>query len=205
MKLPDLTGRRFGRLVVSQYAGMLNGGMRKSTSAWSCICDCGNSCVVRHGHLQSGNTKSCGCGKIPLRHGHAKRGGWTKEYRAWKNIRRRCRNPKALDFPAYGGRGINICDEWFDSFESFLAGVGPAPSPAHSVDRIQGGSGYQPGNVRWATAKEQSRNVRSNRLIMFRGRMVPLAQAIEESGTAISPKAIRHRVERGIDFETAIR
>lgn len=57
MKRVDLSGSKFGLLVVNAYAGLDSGG----NAAWSCLCDCGASVVVRGSRLRSGKTASCGC------------------------------------------------------------------------------------------------------------------------------------------------
>lgn len=82
----------------------------------------------------------------------------TKEYRCWNGIRDRCCNPKSIGYKYYGGRGIKFCEEWRGSFASFLDYIGPAPSPKHSIDRINNDGNYEPGNVRWATYKQQANN-----------------------------------------------
>ncbi len=88
------------------------------------------------------------------------------EYSTWCNMKSRCNNPRRLNYKYYGGRGIRVCDEWAgaDGFERFLAHIGPKPSPRHSVDRIDNARGYEPGNVRWATAQQQVRNQRNRPL-----------------------------------------
>lgn len=83
------------------------------------------------------------------------------EYQCWQDMRRRCLNPKRRDYARYGGRGIKVCDRWA-SFATFLADMGPRPSPKHSLDRIDNLGHYEPGNCKWATAAEQTRNRRSN-------------------------------------------
>ncbi len=99
------------------------------------------------------------------RHGHAD----TPIYKIWQGMRDRCANPKNKGYADYGGRGIRVCPAWDRSFEAFLAAVGPRPSSAHSIDRIDNDRGYEPGNVRWATKREQNNNSRNCRIIERNG------------------------------------
>jgi hypothetical protein len=97
----------------------------------------------------------------PTKHGEARHNAnKTPEYRTWGEIIQRCENPKRVNFKFYGGRGIKMCDEWRQSFPTFLAHVGRRPSPQHSIDRIDSNGNYEPGNVRWATVSEQIKNRR---------------------------------------------
>lgn len=84
--------------------------------------------------------------------------GKTKEYMAWCNMKQRCYNPKRADYERYGGKGIKICKRWFHSYKNFLADMGRAPSPTHSIDRINFRGHYKPSNCRWATPKQQANN-----------------------------------------------
>src|SRR5262245_21492050 len=90
-------------------------------------------------------------------------GGMTPEYRAWANMKTRCYAPSYRGYHNYGGRGIQVADEW-RNFEAFYAHVGPRPSAQHSIDRIDNGGNYEPGNVRWATRNEQQGNKRRKHL-----------------------------------------
>jgi hypothetical protein len=92
-------------------------------------------------------------------HGHAA-SGRTPEYNAWVSLNQRCKNPKNPRWKDYGGRGVTVCARWRDSFEAFLADMGPRPSSEHSIDRINNDGNYEPGNVRWATRAEQYANRR---------------------------------------------
>jgi hypothetical protein len=122
----------------------------------------------------------------------------TPEYRTWLSVRNRCNNPKAKDFDLYGGRGIAICSKW-DSFPAFLSDVGTRPSQQHSIDRIDSNGHYEPGNVRWASSKEQARNTRRNRFVLYLGQRVCIAEAAELSG--IPPDTLKQRVRRGWDSD----
>lgn len=122
------------------------------------------------------NNLSCSCGCI-LSEINKKRGTHNKtrtpEYVAWSKMLMRCYNPKDREYHRYGGRGIQVCEEWRRNFAEFLAYVGPRPEQTKprqwSLDRIDTNKGYEPGNVRWATAQEQARNRRSNKKLTING------------------------------------
>ncbi len=106
---------------------------------------------------------------------------------------RRCTYPSMDRYPQYGGRGISICEQWRKSFESFLADVGRAPSPSHSLDRIDNDGNYEPGNVRWATRSEQTLNSGKSRQITLNG----VRQSIGEWSalTGINRQTIQMRLD----------
>lgn len=136
---------------------------------FQCICDCGNIGIVRMGELRSNVSKSCKCQKKDstikrnTKHGFAVRLDRPTEYNIWKNMKKRCKNPKTKAYKDYGGRGIKVAQEWDKSFVAFYNHVGPRPSKAHSLDRIDNNGNYEPGNVRWATADQQANNKRNSK------------------------------------------
>ncbi len=114
----------------------------------------------------------------------------------------RCTNPSKKSYAGYGGRGIKVCERWLDSFDAFLADMGPRTSPGHSLDRIDNDGPYSPENCRWATRKEQCRNRRSNRLVIYDGTEMPLVEAAERAG--LSYQLAYQRLLRGWTPEEAL-
>jgi hypothetical protein len=156
-KALELTGRRVGFLTVLERVPS-----KGRNSLWRCLCDCGGIVVAKAAPLNNGTTSSCGCQKI--KHGDCRVGTYVPEYWIWAQMRHRCRNSNYHSWKNYGGRGIQICDAWADSYEAFLRDMGRRPSPKHSVDRINNDGHYEPGNCRWATRDQQNRNSRHVKL-----------------------------------------
>jgi len=150
MKKLDLLKKRFGQLEVISLAGSDSFGH----SLWRCKCDCGNEKVVMGDHLRRGLTGSCGCYSGMRTHGMYK----SPEYYAYEHAKARCQNPSAQHYESYGGRGIKFL---FESFEDFFRCVGTRPVGL-SLDRIDNNGHYEPGNLRWATRKEQLYNKRKS-------------------------------------------
>lgn len=120
------------------------------------------------------------------------------EYLVWNAMRGRCLNPKNPAYIHYGARGIGICPRWL-SYENFLADMGRRPSPAHELDRRDNDGDYEPGNCRWATHKEQTRNTRRNRIVTVRGQKMPLVAAAELLGITLD--MARYRMRKGRSLE----
>lgn len=167
----DLTGQRFGRLVVVDFAGQSTDGQAK----WSCVCDCGTTTFASSGNLRSGRMKSCGCWRRENGVTHAlsltKHGQHnTRLYRIWNGMKNRCQNPHSENYDRYGGQGILVCDEW-QSFEPFHDwAITHGYQPHLTLDRIDNFSGYSPNNCRWATMREQQNNKRIHQLRRMEGK-----------------------------------
>jgi hypothetical protein len=206
MKHIEMTGRRFGRLVVLSR----NGSCTSGGAIWSCMCDCGEIKSILGKSLRSGVTQSCGClGKerrtaasvlAKTKHGETA-GGNSRTYRIWANMMTRCTNPKASNFAYYGGRGIRVCDRW-ETFQNFLDDMGKAPSGL-TIDRKNTDLNYEPSNCRWADKTAQANNTRSNVLLEIHGEILTVAQWARKPGAA-PLKVIYARVERGWEASRAV-
>lgn len=120
----------------------------------------------------------------------------SSEYRIWANMKQRCFNPRNTRWLDYGGRGITVSPEWRDSFEAFLADVGPRPSRQHTLDRADNNRGYYPDNVGWALARQQQTNTRRpERMVEIDG----VSRTIGEWAkiAKIGKTAILYRLSRG--------
>ena len=200
-KLIDMTGNRYGRLLVLKRYGT----SRSNHVLWLCRCDCGKESVVSGQHLRSGHTKSCGCNVkdistvASVTHGMS----GTRLYAIWCNMRERCYRRNRDDYPEYGGRGIEVCPEWRDNFEAFRDwALVNGYQEYLTLDRTDTNGDYCPENCRWATLQQQANNTRTNRLITYNGETHTLSQWADLKG--ISYDTLRNRLNRGWTVERAL-
>lgn len=199
-RLIDLTGQRFGRLVVKERRGSDS----YKSSLWLCKCDCGNECLVASHNLRTQHTQSCGClqrertAEAHTTHGHRH----TRIYGIWNTMVARCHRKNTKAYPAYGGRGITVCDEWKNSFQSFYDwAMENGYNDGLSIDRIDNDKGYSPVNCRWVTMETQSNNRRSNITVEYNGESHTVAEWAKILG--IKYGTLHKRLEEGWSAEDA--
>lgn len=198
----DLIDRMFGRLIAIGYTGAKN---KHNAKLITCQCSCGNYVDVTPSAIRDGRTQSCGClhSEVAVAenikrstHGASRGSKLSTLYRAWLQIKQRCRNKKHVSYKSYGARGIDIYDDWatsFTAFENYITStIGPRPSRTYSLDRINNDDGYVPGNLRWATPAMQNTNKRNTQLFDFNGMSLPLSEWARLAN--ISYSVVRHRV-----------
>jgi hypothetical protein len=154
-------GKRFGKLEVVEFSRMA----KHSIAMVNVNCDCGCKKEIRLASLKSGRVVSCGCYKLntykerKLKH----HGKGTDLYNIWCSIKQRCQSESCKSYPAYGGRGIDICQEWSDDFSIFRRWCkSNGYKKGLSIDRIDNDKGYYPDNCRWTNIFIQANNTRRN-------------------------------------------
>jgi hypothetical protein len=197
----DLTGQRFGMLVVLRRGKTLKSSSMDSRHAgayryfWICRCDCGKQAEVVRGNLKCGSVQSCGClQRKRASEANAKHRGkklHTLAYNSWLSMRQRC-NPNHKDkYPNYAG--VVAIDPRWDSFENFLADMGDCPN-YHTLDRIKNELGYSPDNCRWATYLQQAENRKSARPLTLNGITMSMKKWAEKTG--IQRTTIKMRIDQ---------
>ena len=162
----------------------------KPFKAWICLCDCGKTHNADEGNLKSGivkHCKSCSAKKKSSEHKTHGMSGYCgkdqpKIYYTWRAMKQRCLNQQDKSYHDYGGRGITVCERWKNSFEAFMEDIGLPPTPLHSIERVNVNGNYEPGNVIWATPKEQGNNKRNNIVLTHNGKTQTLPEWCDELG-----------------------
>ncbi len=190
-------GQRFGKLLVIAVHVV----HPKNGTNWLCLCDCGNTCTPRGDSLRFGSSRSCGCDRRINFHNQTHGKSHSPTYQSWLAMKQRCYNPRCKAFPNYGGRGITVCERWFESFENFYADMGECPE-GRTIERRDNESGYSPENCHWETRKGQQRNRRVNRYITAFNQTKTVAEWSELSG--LKHNVITRRLSHGYTSEEAV-
>lgn len=197
----DRTGQQFPHFTVLRLDRVIR--TEKSIRTyWWCECECRKIWSANAGQLK--HIKSCGClARVALLKSvttHGRKG--TVEHNTWNRIQQRCTNSNAPDYPRYGGRGIQMCERWRNSFEAFYADMGARPGKGYSIERKENNGHYEPDNCRWATAKEQSNNRRNNHPVTHNGKTLTLTQWAEIK--KMNPSTLSSRFQKDMGVEDAL-
>ena len=183
----DLTGRRYGRLLV-----LAEGEHRNKRIYWICKCDCGKTKQINGRHLRRGNISSCGCISKEgnhVTHGLSKR---NRLYRIRGGIKSRCDNPNVPSYKHYGARGISVCEEWRDYKAFHEWAVSNGYSEELTIDRIDVDGNYCPENCRWISRGEQVNNRRTTKYVTINGIKKPRSEWAKEYGISYWTLRSRH-------------
>jgi hypothetical protein len=155
--LRDIAGQKFGKLRALRYVGKYKKSRR---AVWEFKCDCGQKCERIMSNVTQGETKSCGC-LVKTSGGLTTKEAYT--YKSYDGMIRRCQDTAHPNYMNYGGRGVSVYFDWLGAggFAQFFRDVGRRPQGL-TIDRIDPEGNYEPGNVQWATNKEQRMNQRRN-------------------------------------------
>ena len=171
-KIEIKQGNKFGKwTIIEEIAPKIISG--KPRRMFRCQCKCGNIGEVQLACLRNGHSTSCGCeqkrraAKAQTKHGLADK---HPLYFTWKNMKKRCNYPNASEYENYGGRGICVCEEWSNSFQSFYDwAINNGWSRELTIDRIDTNGNYCPENCRWSTIETQMNNMTKNHYIEYNG------------------------------------
>lgn len=206
-RFTDLTGKRIGRLTVLSRAENRRSKTGASYVVWLCRCDCGNECFVRASNLTNTKrfTSSCGClmrekARNPKTITHGKSN--TRLFRIWDSMKRRCYTKTKDSYPLYGGRGIEVCDEWKSDFMAFYEwSMSNGYDDNLTIDRIDVNGNYCPENCRWVDFYTQNNNKRDNVVLKYNNEVHTVAEWARISG--INERTLRGRLKRGYSIKDA--
>jgi hypothetical protein len=201
-KYVDLTGQRFGRLTVIEYAGK----DKHRNILWLCKCDCGTETIVFSGNLKRGNTFSCGCYQRERTKDAHTTHNLThtnpRLYEIWSDMKKRCFKPNTTGYIHWGGRGISVCHEWLEYKSFYDWAISNGYKDFLTIERVDNDGNYEPDNCKWITKGEQSRNTTRNHKVTFNKETMTLSEWSRKMG--MSASTLRFRLIHGWSVEKAL-
>ena len=200
-RVKNMAGHEFNGCRVLERSGT----NRDKKATWLCKCFCGKEFITTGKTIRQGDVKSCGClrlsiikkqGKLNKRHGETK----TRLYSIWHGMKKRCSLEGETSYKHYGAKGIRVCEEWRDSFESFRDwSLANGYNDQLTIDRIDSNGDYEPANCRWTDWYGQARNRSNNVKVEYKGKMMTQGEVSELTG--LSRQLIYYRTKHGIDYD----
>lgn len=198
-KIKNLIGIKYGLLTpIKRMPSNKNGKV-----IWLCKCECGNETEAIGSSLLSRNTLSCGCIKRELLskrnivHGLAKTetGSVSKLYTIWLSMKQRCNDSNNSHYKYYGGKGIRVCDEWNNDYQTFHNwAIDNGYAIGLSIERDKIDENYSPSNCRWIIKALQARNKSTNHFITYKNKTKTLVEWSELCG--IKQETLRYRIKK---------
>lgn len=167
--IEELLNKKFGRLTIISEAKphqQPNGDIQR---LFSCLCDCGNKTIARLSNLRSGNSRSCGCynREMTSKTNTIHQKSQTRLYVIWSSMKARCSNPKNISYKYYGGKGVKVCDEWQNNFQSFYDwSMENGYKAGLTIDRKESDGNYELSNCQWISTKENTQKTSRIKLSM---------------------------------------
>lgn len=196
----NLAGNTYGLLTVLDEHTKTHDGK----TLWTCKCKCGNITRVIARDLKNGNTQSCGCLKLKTSNGKYNYKNSKRLYTIYYGIKARCYKTSSPKYKDYGARGIIMCNEWLNSFDSFCEwSLSNGYADNLSIDRIDNNGNYEPSNCRWATNTTQCTNTRATRFFTHNGKTQPMSHWAKELN--MNPSSLRRKlINKGMTLEEVI-
>ena len=197
-KVINEEGKRYGKLTVIKR----NGSSKDGKAMWLCKCDCGGYVTTIGKSLRNGDCTSCGChrrevlkkrGKANLKHGDTN----NRLYNIWRGIKKRCRLETNCSYKWYGAKGIDVCDDWYDSYENFRDwSLENGYKEGLTIDRIDVDGDYEPNNCRWVDWITQENNRNNTVYVDYKGKTYPRAILADKLG--VTNQALLYRQKNNI-------
>lgn len=189
----DFVNQKFGKITVTKYIGRLQKSSSDNHKYWEAKCECGNILYLRANQI----TKVKGCKKC-CRKTHGKTN--TRLFNIWQSMKARCYNKNNQNFYNYGGKGINICDEWKNSFINFYNwAINNGYKDSLSIDRINCNGNYEPSNCRWTDNYTQANNKTNNKHYYYKGKAYTIRDLCNITG--LNYATIQARLYSGWSIE----
>jgi len=194
-------GNKIGKITIVKFLGTIKKNKGDYHNFWLGRCECGREIFLRKNEIEKQKRKTCKlCSKPTKTHGLTN----TRLFNIWQSMKSRCYNPNNQDYKNYGGRGINMCSQWKDSFLNFYNwAMKNNYNENLSIDRIDVNGDYNPNNCKWSTNMEQSYNKRNTIYIEHNGIKYTLHDL--EKITGYSKGILQYRYYAKWDFERIIK